>query len=280
MTPFPADVRCALLVGDLHSDEAWLTGPVRQAIAHAHPDVVVQHGDLNWFPHIGYGQRFLATLQNVIAETGVPWLFIDGNHDNHAWLRDVGAAGRYTLQHRDDIGGLGYGWDREPGTGEGPFEVCTGVLYLPRGWSWSWADKTFVAVGGGYSVDYASRVADQGVWPQYEGLTPGDIERCLTLPGGAADVVLSHDAPDWSTVDGPHFQFKRQIPESEAHRHSVGVVTRHLEPSIVVHGHYHQRYSRSHRQRWGPCLVHGLGKNGDAGNLLMLDVETGRVALL
>jgi Icc-related predicted phosphoesterase len=86
-----------------------------------------------------------------------------------------------------------------------------------------------------------------------EALTQDDVTRaCLA---GKVDVLISHDAPTGAPIPA------RLLPGPDAdHRLLVARVVEQLQPSLVVHGHYHREYD--HRPLSGPRIV-GLGRDRD-----------------
>jgi hypothetical protein len=265
---FPDDPKRALIVGDTHGDGAFVRS-LAPLIAAANVDVVIQLGDFGWYPRIRRGLAFAHDVQATIRATGVPWAWIDGNHDDHEWLRLADQHPLY-IPYGDPNGRIRY--HRTGGTG--PFEVATGIWHIPRGYTWTWGTHRFGALGGGYSINRAEMMWGRD-WFDTETLQPGDVDRVLQQK--PVDVLFAHDVPDWVPIEGEHFGYKSDIPESEAHRRIVGVCVEHLRPNLLVHGHYHHRYTLDNVWRarlWGGMRVEGISKNRHPGCVAIMDLTT------
>ena len=152
-----------LLVGDSHGDAPFLCERLSTA-KEVGCDLVFQLGDFGY----AFVDSFLKSVSHRAVQTGIPLLFIDGNHDNHPWLR----------QRVDADNGA-----------DAPFvEIAPEVFYVPRGSIWTWKQMTFLALGGAYSIDRAGRylaAADDRVgWPLRFRSSP-----CLGKPCGADDLL-------------------------------------------------------------------------------------------
>jgi hypothetical protein len=54
-----------------------------------------------------------------------------------------------------------------------------------------------------------------------------------------------------------------------------------VRPDLVVHGHYHRRWTLAVEREWGRYRVVGLSEDGSdiAGNLALLECDSGSFAL-
>lgn len=228
-----------LLVGDTHADTKWVTKIIRHAKSIG-VDTIFQLGDFGFWPT--HYVRYLDTVQRVLNDSDITMYWLDGNHEDHGLLKPGLALGR--LQH------------------------------VPRGHRWQWWGKTWMAVGGGVSVDRKMRTAGRDWFPE-ETLTREQLERCLAP--GAVNVILSHDCPDGVDIPGltPDRFPEEDIRASEGHRELIGEICNTTIPSKLFHGHYHVNYT-AHR---GVTTIYGLDCNGSSmsrGTITMVksDLDT------
>lgn len=95
------------------------------------------------------------------------------------------------------------------------------------------------------------------------------------IAAGHADVMLLHDSPadEIPGVAGnPHHFPVMEIHRAGAHRFRLRSVVAKVAPSVVFHGHYHQRFTGQMMLRdGGRVLTEGLGRDGDSlANLTLL----------
>lgn len=130
-----------------------------------------------------------------------------------------------------------------------------------------------MALGGAYSIDQIGATPYIDYWPEEE-LTYAD---CLNaIEGGPVDVVFTHDAPecpgpltdflaqtndDWASAYGPRWHYDIH-PRSITHRELINEVVKAVQPRVLIHGHYHYRYTTV----WNGTKIIGLGQNGDGSN--------------
>lgn len=227
--PFPKTVESIAFCGDWHAN-AWFASSVIRK--HGRGSIVIQLGD--------FGYQFLTTFLDVIQEAAEDSetlvLFVDGNHENFSKLYEypIDADGVRRLRER--------------------------VWHLPRGFRWEWDGVTFLALGGAHSVDRKAREPYLSWWPE-EYLTRVDVERALE--GGAADVMVTHDAPASFEIpglsgDGGWIPVE-DLRASQQHREIMEGVVNHVRPRFLWHGHYHQYLSGEIRHDDGSrCLITGL----------------------
>ena len=235
--PAPRNGRVAL-VGDTHAN-AWWTTRVIENLAAEGVRMMVQLGDFGWWPHL----QFARQVSWAATKAGVEVLFIDGNHEHV-------------------LGG---------GPGEsltGPVLMHPNLWYLPRGCAWEWDGVRFRALGGGYSIDMDFRTPGKDWFPE-EVPTAEDAERAISA--GPADVLLSHDYPELGYqlkgLPGLKDEHKRG---SRAVQLLLAEVVRAIDPELVVHGHWHRRYSIERED----VFIEGLNCDNTAGGVVILDTET------
>lgn len=245
-----------LVAGDWHGDLRWAKDCIDYAKKH-HCDAILQLGDFGFWPRAGhYYDEIYRYLRSPKGE-GITLYWIDGNHEDHLVL------------------------DANVGTGN------ESIRHLPRGHRWSWWNKTWMAVGGGVSVDKRWRKEGHDWFPQ-ETLSEDQLAHCLRE--GDVDIIVSHDCPDGVLIPGVHALDKQgrapdggtlsdppfpveQIAESEAHRELLGQICRQTKARLVLHGHYHTRYESASNRH---LAVIGLDKNRSsiAENTLVMTAES------
>jgi predicted phosphodiesterase len=226
-----------LIVGDLHGNAPYFKHVVKAADV-AGCSVIVQCGDLGFWPHmhpdyLPHLYQEMAKLDEQRKEVGLNplWLlWVDGNHENFDALFEP----KESLSNPPEDWPEGDSWPR---TERGFWRMNDRVCYAPRGHRWEWADTSFLALGGGNSIDKAIRKPHISWWWQ-ELITPRNVADAIS--GGPVDVMICHDMPD-GVPNGPELWIKGQ-PEDENNRKNVRAVVDATQPKLLFHGHYHYRY--------------------------------------
>jgi predicted phosphodiesterase len=164
-------------------------------------------------------------VAQLVQETGIPFDFIDGNHEDHDYLESCALVEKDGFRTLED-----------------------GVRHATRGTAFEWDGVKFLACGGAVSVDKKWRLersarGHRGWWFPQEAITPEDVERCKAQ--GEADVLIIHDAPYESHImDGwdPGRWPREQLDESYKNRMYLREVTTSAKPEMVIHGHLHVPY--------------------------------------
>lgn len=228
-----------MLLGDTHHDVNFVSQAIEHAEKHG-ADTIVQVGDLGFWPN-RYPQ-YLDDIDAALSGTGIRFFWLDGNHDHHGLL--------------------------DPGMRHGA------VQHLPRGHRWTWWDKTFMAIGGGATLNRRAYTPGWD-WFSQETLTTEQANYCARP--GEVDIIVSHDCPDG--VESlqrklrPHAFPADEIAESERHRALLGEIIDALpeQPRLLVHGHYH----RFHDGRRNDMRVIGLAGNEEAVELATVFLDKG-----
>lgn len=236
-----------LVVGDTHGDPDTVRKAYGVAVGHE-VDYFVQVGDFGYWEHTASGRSFLDRCSNLAVSTGIPLVFLDGNHENHPLLWDtyVGSAK----------------------TPEGFWTVRPGLHYAPRAMRWVWGAKSFLAVGGAYSIDKSVRTPGSSWWATEE-ISVDEMD--AARKGGKVDILLTHDAP--LSVDPFEGRSVMVFPETRANRAKVDSIVEAVRPEILIHGHFHIRYSDVyvHRDAF-ETRIEGLAADGDAGSNFLMEV--------
>lgn len=235
--------------GDWHANTQW-AGKAIEYAQELDAQCILHLGDYGW----DYLRWFVGSMQGLLHKAGLPLYFIDGNHENFDKLRTF------------------------PLEADGTRKVSKNVHHLPRGHRFTWDGVRFLACGGGVSVDRHRRVEGRSWWPQ-EQLTEEQIAVCTSR--GATDVLLSHDCPAGvmipNLIKTAQYFPAAAIAASEAHRGKVLEVAQATQPRLVMHGHYHERYTSRVDLGWGEVKVIGLDKDNSTLNDNMLVLDTAQL---
>lgn len=263
--PAPAGGRI-VVAGDWHGNTAWAMHVIEQAAALG-IDTILHVGDLGVLWPGDTGNSFTFKLQRHLDRYGV-WLpFVDGNHDNHPALRALprGTDGFGVISTRAKGG-----------------RQLQRIRWVPRGHRWTWPGAggrliRFGALGGAFSVDHRHRRAGKDWWPVIEEVEPQDVE---TLGAGPLDVLVSHDCPTGAVPTSGWELDPGDDAQSKVSRDLLRAAVNATRPRLQFAGHWHQRrvYEMDRYDGGEPTAVHVLGMDGQAGNWVVLDLETLEVA--
>lgn len=246
-------LRNVLLLGDTHGNLPWVDYAIKVAGVLG-CDRILQLGDFGLWTHTEGGRQYVKGVMDRLEAAGIDMRWVDGNHENHDHL---------AAQKRD---------------AEGIWHLGR-LTHAARGSSWEWGGKRFLACGGAYSIDKEYRTPGESWWPG-ELITQDDVDLCTD--GGVVDVLVTHDAPaeasDAIPPDGTWDRQKDRWPESKANREQVSAIAEKVLPKLIVHGHYHRRYSQTIAFGGWETEVEGFGCDGDwIGAMGLLDLRTLRV---
>jgi hypothetical protein len=269
MPPPEPDPRHVLIAGDWHGNLDWALHVLDEADklftrASEPRRIVIQLGDFGFRP--APANPDLQALNAALRERGMELWFIDGNHDYHPDLRAA-----TVLEHS---------FDNYP-VGSARLLGHHRIRYLPRGTRWSWAGRTWLAVGGAASVDRLARTEGVDWWPEEE-ITAE--QEAAVIAAGPADVLLSHDCPDslvpfdkMMTLEEMRYNYPHWIPElprARAHSARLERIVSATGVSRIFHGHYHVARDDYYRMPQPPDVhVTGLDMDGTPRNYELVDVE-------
>ncbi len=225
-----------MVAGDTHGDSEHCKYLIEQAEKN-NIDVIVQLGDFGYWEHSKDGQLFLKYLNEALKRAGINLFWLDGNHENHTKLRED------------------YGVDIE---NPEPVGIRSNIVYLPRATTWEWQGIRHMAVGGAWSIDYKFRTPGRSWWPEEMISTE---EEKLAISRGPVDILLTHDVPDGVDIN-THFaiqgrDFLKADVQSQLNRETVRRIVDGVRPKLLVHGHYHLRYSDKLITNWGEVQIEG-----------------------
>ncbi len=110
-------------------------------------------------------------------------------------------------------------------------------------------------------------------WPE-EAATQADADRLVE--GGELDVLVTHDGPAGTDLHGP-LSDTNQSDELLAHRHLITEAAVGTRSQLLLHGHYHHRYSSEIvLPDAAVCRVEGVASDveHDTRSWLILDLQS------
>lgn len=256
-----------LFVGDLHGDLTAACQAVDAAVEHD-ADVIMQAGDFGIWTHTTLGVQYLEELQRYLDKHGQVLYFVDGNHENFDHLYDI------------------------PLGPNGLRKVKDRIIHIPRGKVIHFGETSLMGFGGANSIDgpngadwwgqargpaparevYSmARVfngevpehVDLGNWWQQEEITQEQVDSIDEAP---VDILLTHECPEGVYIPG----IDKSYHAGRRQRYLMGEVVKKVRPKLLVHGHYHRRYTSS----LNDTKIIGLGYNMGSLNDMLHLVDT------
>lgn len=245
--------RRVLAAGDWHGNREWALSVVKrvpQLLRDEQMRIVLHLGDFGIWPGLE-GRRYLDSVSAVLDLVNAQLWFIDGNHEDFAQLARMASE---TLQ-------------------DGRVQVRPNIFHLPRGHRWKWHGLTWLACGGGVSLDKAARTDGVDWWPQEE-IT--SAQETVLGGSGHADVMVCHDCPSGvphTFPQPPSWWSPADLARNQSHRERLQRIVNAVRPTHLLHGHLHRAYQRSWDFGYGPVQVTGLAADGSLRNFAVLDAE-------
>lgn len=190
-------------------------------------DHIIQMGDMGVWPG-NDGIKFINNIQKKLMQADLQWFFIGGNHEDYNQLHELIDSGNLNIRPN--------------------------ITYIPNGSRWNWNSKVFGAIGGAFSIDFAQRTPGKSWWPDLEEAHPEDL---VKLGTEKLDVFLCHDTP-YAPYELRQFQApeKLEIP-SQRTRVILQEAVLTTEPELILHGHWHKRFSYDYHD----IPIEALGAN-------------------
>lgn len=236
-----------LVAGDTHGSLDHLSYLCATAVD-AGAGLIVQVGDFGYV----WSLDALRRADMILEAHGIQLWWLDGNHENFDLLE----------------AGFGASPDDPISTA-----MSDRIVYLPRGYRFTVDGVRCMAFGGAVSIDRQWRKPGVSWWPQ-ETITEGQVRRAME-GGGVVDVLFCHDSPNNPRLD----QFMlpgvgvSELRDSALSRSAIDAVVAHTKPRLVIHGHYHGRYTHVA----GVAIVEGLSCNGTGPDSWII-IDTDRLA--
>ena len=242
--------RRVAVCGDWHGNIGWV-----RTIARVLPYLA---SDVTTILHLGDWSMPPAEIDEVFAETDIDRIYVTlGNHE--PW---------------DQITPL---LDEHPSHA---VRISKLTWLLPRPARLTIGGRRVLSLGGAASVDRQSRIEGLTWFPD-EAITDDHITAAIA--GGRADLMLTHEAPAGTPVrpvqvllrTNPHNFPAAALEASAASRARIAEVWNAVRPELLAHGHMHvPAGGKAEDGR----RVASLGRDGQEGNLGLLDMSTLKMA--
>lgn len=260
-----------LAIGDTHGNTSAICNVAIPQARKNDCKTIVQCGDFGYWEHQQEGARFLNKVSKCLVREDMTMLWIDGNHENHPLLWDTYAP-------------------------SGPYGFCMirpNLYYIPRGTVFKLGETTCLALGGAFSIDKNWRINAElehdkpgTLWWPTEMTRFEDAQKAITNASlnGPIDIMFTHDCPEGTSIPGIHSVDKWRFPETWQNRELLREVFDVAQPRLLVHGHYHVRYTAKLPLKpkvgtgdlleWEYCRVDGLANDGLDGFAVVLDLDS------
>lgn len=236
--------------GDWHGNHGWAC-----TIARVLPYLA---SDVTTLLHLGDWGMPEAEIDEIFADTDIDRILVTvGNHERF-----------------DEISPLLH---EHPGHA---VRVSKLTWFLPRPARLTIGGRRVLSLGGAASVDRQSRIEGLTWWPE-EAITDEHI--AAAIAGGPADLMLTHEGPAGTPVrqvreilrTNPMGFPDAALEASAASRARVAEVWNAVRPELLAHGHMHvPAGGKTDDGR----RVASLGRDGQEGNLAILDMATLKMA--
>jgi hypothetical protein len=193
-------------------------------------------------------------LALLAADTEIPAIVLDGNHEQHDWLTD-----QVTTRGLED---------------DGTCTLAAGVSFAPRGTLLVLDGARVLFVGGAVSIDRSLRTEGHD-WFAAEALTPEQAD--LAIAQGPADLMLTHDCPretGGTALNRIAAEWGTQAAEDSLANHTlISRVMAACGARRLVHGHLHRRYDEWIQTVGRAVLISGLDCNNTpmVESILLID---------
>jgi predicted phosphodiesterase len=264
-----------MLLGDVHGNTGFMRNKVIPAAKEAGVHWIYQVGDFGYWEHTKSGESYLNELCEELTRHNLELVFIQGNHDKISLLET-----KYPLV-------------------DGFRPVRPGLWFAPNGTQWEIEGKSFIVLGGAYSVDKAYRLEEEEataksnamfspqrgeysqnyilqaelqkaagtLWFPEEEMTDSDMDKILVeMKDTRIDVILAHDKP---LAANPMIKLM-PIKECEPNQRRLQKAVNTLQPKLFVHGHLHARYTDTIRCGDNDAYTRVEGLGADVPNFNQL----------
>jgi predicted phosphodiesterase len=184
-----------ILTGDIHNEFSKLNALINKK----RPDLVICCGDFGYWPKVSWG----APLSNIKPQ-GAKILWCDGNHEDH-----------WSLKERESD------------------EMAPGVIYMPRGSTYTLEDgRTIMFMGGADSIDKNMRYIGVDWFPE-EVIRPKDL---YDLPDIKIDIFVTHTCP----LELVHDMLKYNSAKfGDPSPQALSELWKMYKPDLWFFGHWH-----------------------------------------
>lgn len=223
--------------GDVHGDFDWLAKFCEQENTTLN-DVMILAGDSGLLFY-GKNKTREQLLKKICAEAPLTFLVVRGNHDNRP------ANEGMRLRWNDLVCGDCYWEDEYPN-----------ILYAEEIGRYWIRYRSFLTIGGAYSVDKFYRLAQHWTWYPDEELTDQEMTAAIEeLAGEEFDYIISHTAP----LDmEPTWLFMRGIDQTTISKRMEKFLQRIkncVNYKMWIWGHYHDDHQWARVEENVACTI-------------------------
>lgn len=244
----------AAVVGDFHGQTHHFRAVVR-TVRHAGISLLLGVGDVGFDMPGGQRGRTEKMMRLQLEKNDVDFVWVAGNHDNHAKLETL------------------------PLNPDGTRRVSNRNSNLQNGSIIEIEGVRIGALGGPYSVDQRWRTAGKDWWSQEEP-SQEEADRLVAECAGAPrlDIMLTHDVPmGVSGLHGLKGLSKDTMARANQTRLLLQETASRVRPKVLFAGHWHQRVRSE--LRWDDnttTMVEVLAAEPSwAGNLVEVVIDAG-----
>lgn len=249
------------IAGDWHSNTKWALQMLDVFASHR-IKTILHVGDFGLWPG-ETGTQYISALYKKLDELGMTIYVTPGNHEDYDQLAaiPVGSDGLQRLTPR--------------------------IIFMPRGYRWTWGEHQFISLGGAPSINF-DRLVEGASWWRDEVLTMGDIMRLgqQTEQHGTVDVMISHDAPEGVRriedliSSNPMGYSERGVRYAHESRKLMTAGWKIAKPKLMFHGHYHINVDEVITDGNFETRIVGLHRDKFSGNIASLALDDLRVTRL
>jgi Icc-related predicted phosphoesterase len=259
-----------LVIGDTHGNTSAICNVAIPTARKRDCKLIIQVGDFGYWEHQEAGKKFLNKVSKALVRENMVMYWIDGNHENHPLLwQSYHPSGPYGLMM-----------------------IRPNLYYVPRGTVFKIEDVTCLGLGGAFSIDRDWRINEElyagkpeTLWWPTEMITfeQAKLARENARDLGPIDLMFTHDCPTGTDIPGIHSKDKWIYPETWLNRDLLREVFDDVQPKMLIHGHYHVRYTDKLPLKpkvgdgdlleWDYCRVDGLSNDGRDGFAVVLDMD-------
>lgn len=190
-----------LITGDVHNEFTQLNS----LIARQRPDLVMCAGDFGYWPKYAEVKK-AQSFSNIKLQTAEKILWCDGNHEDF-----------WSLAERESD------------------EIVPGVIYMPRGSTYTLPDgRVVLFMGGAESIDKMYRTKGVSWFPE-EIITQKDFQN---LPEGKVDIFITHTCPS-ELVSEMAMLYPGGGKGHEPSNEALSQLWKMYNPDLWFFGHWH-----------------------------------------
>lgn len=213
------------IIGDQHGNINNFLSLIDYLEKLENPDLYIQVGDMGVMGN--NFEKYLHKLNKKLNSLNKNLLFIDGNHDNHNWLKSI-TKKKFEVNY-----------------------IQSNIGYIPRGTLLKIGNTKFFFCGGAFSIDRNLRTLNKDYWID-ETLSDEELEEIKsyleTQDLDKIEYFISHDYPLEFSGDFNGYNSQADYYIDYSHKRNLQELFDIVKPHLVINGHYH-KYNLNVKQR-------------------------------